>query len=126
MSIQSANIPVVTPAKSVRIHYSPVLRPNSPELRSLLTEIAKGAAEREAKRTAPHEQIRQIANAGLGRLRIPVAEGGASATLRELFEFLIQLAEADSNVAHILRVHYWFVEVQLQRPASDPARARWL
>jgi alkylation response protein AidB-like acyl-CoA dehydrogenase len=103
-----------------------ILRPNSPELRALLADIAVGASEREAKRIAPHEQIRQIADAGLGRLRIPVDEGGAGVTLRELFEFLIQLAEADSNVAHILRVHYWFVEAQLQRPASDPLRARYL
>ena len=101
-----------------------VLQPNSPELRALLAEIAVGASEREAKRIAPHEQIRQVADAGLGRLRIPVAEGGAGVSLRQLFEFLIQLAEADSNVAHILRVHYWFVEAQLQRPPSDPLRAR--
>jgi alkylation response protein AidB-like acyl-CoA dehydrogenase len=101
-----------------------ILQPNSPQLKALLAEIAAGASEREAKRIAPHEQIRQIADAGLGRLRIPVAEGGAGVSLRDLFEFLIQLAEADSNVAHILRVHYWFVEAQLQRPAADPLRAR--
>jgi alkylation response protein AidB-like acyl-CoA dehydrogenase len=103
-----------------------ILKLDSPELRALFDEIATGAAEREAKLIAPHKQIRQIADAGLGRLRIPVAEGGAGATLRELFQFLIQLAEADSNVAHILRVHYWFVEAQLQRPASDPRRARYI
>lgn len=127
MSIPAAIIPDSTklkqpPTVSVRA----VVRPNSPELRALLAEIAVGASEREAKRIAPYEQIRWIADAGLGRLRVPVAESGAGATLRELFEFLIQLAEADSNVAHILRVHYWFVEVQLQRPASDPLRARYL
>jgi alkylation response protein AidB-like acyl-CoA dehydrogenase len=97
---------------------------DSPELKPLLDEIAAGASEREAKLIAPHHQIRQIAEAGLGRLRVPVAEGGAGVSLRELFRFLIQLAEADSNVAHILRVHYWFVEAQLQRPPSDPRRAR--
>jgi alkylation response protein AidB-like acyl-CoA dehydrogenase len=101
-----------------------VLQLDSPGLKALLAEIGAGAAEREAKRIAPHEQIRQIADAGLGRLRVPVAEGGAGISLRKLFEFLIQLAEADSNVAHILRVHYWFVEAQLQRPAGDALRAR--
>jgi alkylation response protein AidB-like acyl-CoA dehydrogenase len=101
-----------------------IVQPNSPELKALLADIAAGASEREAKRIAPHAQIRQIADAGLGRLRIPVAEGGAGVSLRQLFEFLIQLAEADSNVCHILRVHYWFVEAQLQRPANDPLRAR--
>src|SRR5688572_15935091 len=101
-----------------------IVQPNSPELKVLLADIAAGASEREARRIAPHVQIRQIADAGLGRLRIPVAEGGAGVSLRQLFEFLIQLAEADSNVCHILRVHYWFVEAQLQRPANDPLRAR--
>ena len=45
--------------------------------------------------------------------------------MREFFDTLIALAEADSNVAHILRTHYWFVEQQLIQP--DPhARARGL
>jgi alkylation response protein AidB-like acyl-CoA dehydrogenase len=45
--------------------------------------------------------------------------------VRELFETVIALAEADSNVAHILRTHFWFVEQQLVSP--DPGdRARGL
>jgi|HubBroStandDraft_1064217.scaffolds.fasta_scaffold02555_4 alkylation response protein AidB-like acyl-CoA dehydrogenase len=103
---------------------SPILKLNSPELETLLDEFAAGASEREAKRIAPYKLIRQIADAGLGRLRIPVAEGGAGVSLRELFQFLIRLGEADSNLVHILRVHYWFVEAQLQRPPTDPHRAR--
>jgi len=102
----------------------PILRLDSPELQSLLEELAAGASERESKRIAPHEQIRRIADAGLGRLRIPVVEGGAGVSLRELFRFLIRLGEADSNLVHILRVHYWFVEAQLQRDPADPRRAR--
>ena len=98
-----------------------ILKLDSPELKALLDELAAGASEREAKRIAPHEQIRQIAAAGLGRLRIPVAEGGAGVSLRELFRFLIQLGEADSNLVHILRVHYWFVEAQLQRATTRSA-----
>lgn len=94
------------------------------QLKALLDGIAEGASERESRRIAPHEQIRDLVDAGLTRLRLPVEEGGGGATLPQLFEFLIDLAEADSNVAHILRVHYWFVEVQLQRPTSDPLRAR--
>ena len=103
---------------------SPILKPNSPALKALLDEFSAGASERDAKLIAPHKQIRQIADAGLGRLRIPVAEGGAGISLRELFQFLIRLGEADSNLVHILRVHYWFVEAQLQRPPTDPHRAR--
>lgn len=127
MSPSTANVHSSSPSTQAprpRSGATEVVKLNSPELRALLADIAVGAAEREAKRIAPHAQIRQLVAAGLGRLRIPVEEGGGGATLRELFAFLIQLAEADSNVAHILRVHYWFVEVQLQRPASDPRRAQ--
>ncbi len=115
-------VPAGKPRNGAAAH--PILKLDSPELKALLDELAAGASEREAKRIAPHEQIRQIADAGLGRLRIPVAEGGAGISLRDLFRFLIQLGEADSNLVHILRVHYWFVEAQLQRAATDPRRAR--
>ena len=51
---------------------SPV-RPGSPELAALLERLAVGASEREQKRIAPHEQIGWVKEAGLGRLRVPVA-----------------------------------------------------
>jgi alkylation response protein AidB-like acyl-CoA dehydrogenase len=102
---------------------TPAIRPGSPELTALLARVSAGAEERERELKAPFEVIRWIKEAGLGRLRIPIEEGGGGATVRELFETLIALAEADSNVAHILRTHYWFVEQQLV--SADPdARAR--
>lgn len=102
---------------------TPAIQPGSPELTALLSRIAAGAEERERELKPPFEPIGWIKEAGLGRLRIPVEEGGAGATVRELFETVIALAEADSNVAHILRTHYWFVEQQLVSP--DPGdRAR--
>jgi hypothetical protein len=94
------------------------IRPGSPELRELLARIAAGAEERERELKAPFEAIGWIKDAGLGRLRIPVDAGGGGATVRELFETVIALAEADSNVAHILRTHYWFVEQQIV--SADP------
>jgi alkylation response protein AidB-like acyl-CoA dehydrogenase len=101
------------------------VRPGSPELAELLARIAEGAEEREREQRAPFEVIDWIKQAGLGRLRVPIDQGGAGASVREFFETLIALAEADSNAAHILRTHYWFVEQQLQ--SADPdARARGL
>jgi alkylation response protein AidB-like acyl-CoA dehydrogenase len=38
---------------------------------------------------------------------------------------VIELAAADSNVAHILPAHFWFVEQQLQSQHSE-SRIRWL
>lgn len=99
------------------------IRPDSPELAALLARIAEGAEERERELEPPFEAIGWIKEAGLGRLRIPVEEGGGGASVRQLFATLIALAEADSNVAHILRTHYWFVEQQLV--SADPdARSR--
>jgi alkylation response protein AidB-like acyl-CoA dehydrogenase len=97
----------------------------SPELRALFGRIAEGASERERDRILPYEQIQWIREAGLGRLRIPIEEGGTGASLRELFQVVIDLAAADSNVAHILRAHFWFVEQQLQSHHRE-SRARWL
>ena len=104
---------------------SAAVRYGSPELVALLNRIAEGAERRERELIPPREPIGWIKEAGLGRLRVPIAEGGGGATARQFFETLIALAEADSNVAHILRTHFWFVEQQLQ--SADPAsRARGL
>jgi alkylation response protein AidB-like acyl-CoA dehydrogenase len=84
--------------------------PGTPELERLLAEVGDGAAERERERQAPFAAIELIKQARLGAIRVPTEEGGGGATLRQLFEVLMSLAEADSNVAHILRVHFAFVE----------------
>jgi alkylation response protein AidB-like acyl-CoA dehydrogenase len=104
---------------------SPPIQPSSPELEELLERIAAGAETRERELTPPFEVIAWIKESGLGRLRIPVEEGGGGASVREFFDTLIALAEADSNVAHILRTHFWFVEQQLTSPDPE-ARARGL
>ncbi len=101
------------------------VRPGSPELTALLDRISVDADLRDKDAVAPFQQIAWVKQAGLGRLRVPLSEGGGGAGIREFFSTLIALAEADSNVAHILRTHFWFVEQQLV--AVDPAaRARGL
>lgn len=101
-----------------------VVRPGTAVWSELLDRIRAGVEEREREQIAPREVIGWIKEAGLGRLRIPVEEGGAGLTVPEFFAALIDLAEADSNAAHILRTHYWFVEQHLQG-IDDPAfRAR--
>jgi alkylation response protein AidB-like acyl-CoA dehydrogenase len=94
------------------------------ELQSLLVDLAAGAAARERDRIPPFEEIRAISRSGLGALRVPAEHGGPDATLRELFELVVRLAEADSNVAQSLRAHFHFVEGR--RAAADPGeRERW-
>ena len=99
------------------------VKPGLPEFRELLSRIAEGTPTRERDRTEPFEQVEWLREAGVTKLRLPVADGGSGASLREFFQALIDLAEADNNLAHILRVHFWFVEQQLTTADPD-ARAR--
>lgn len=101
------------------------VRPGTPAWAALLERIAAGAVEREREQIAPHDVIAWVKEAGVGRLRLPVADGGAGLSIPELFAALIDLAEADSAVPHILRTHFWFVEQHLQA-ADDPVFRRRL
>ncbi|HET7445279.1 MAG TPA: acyl-CoA dehydrogenase family protein [Solirubrobacterales bacterium] len=97
----------------------------SQDLPLLLAAIGEGSAARERDRIAPHDQIDLIRAARFGALRVPAEYGGAGASLRETFRLIMALAAVDSNVAHILRSHFAYVEQTLR--ATDPVqRERWL
>lgn len=91
----------------------------------LFTNIAAGASERDATRTLAREQIKDLAAAGFGALRVPESHGGSGATLPELFTLLTDLAAADPNIAQALRGHLAFVEDRLVAP-EGPGRDEWL
>jgi alkylation response protein AidB-like acyl-CoA dehydrogenase len=93
-------------------------------LEKLLAEIAEGESERERERVLPFAVIDRIRDARLGALRLPTSAGGSGSTIRELFEIVIRLGEADANVAHILRNHFSVVE-RLVRRAHDEQSRRW-
>ncbi|EMR00563.1 acyl-CoA dehydrogenase family protein [Paeniglutamicibacter gangotriensis] len=87
--------------------------------------IAAGAAARDADRSLPYQEIRELAASGFGALRVPESHGGAGATLSELFSLLTDLAAADPNLTQALRAHFAFVEDRLVA-AEGPERERWL
>lgn len=93
--------------------------------RPIFARIAEGAVARDADRELPYAQIRELAAAGFGALRVPIAEGGSGASLAELFAALTELAAADSNITQALRGHFAFIEDRL---VSADARSReiWL
>ncbi len=93
--------------------------------RPIFREIAAGAVEREQARRLPEEPIRWLKQAGFGAVRVPQELGGAGASIPQLFELLIELAEADSNVTQALRSHFAFVEDRLNAPPG-PDRDKWL
>ncbi len=66
-----------------------------------------------------------LRKACFGALRVPRAQGGFGASLREFFATLMDLAAANSDVAHILRAHFWFVEERLRSP-DEKQRDYWL
>jgi alkylation response protein AidB-like acyl-CoA dehydrogenase len=92
--------------------------------RPLFAEIAAGASARERDHVLPAEQIRALAEAGFGAVRVPIENGGAGASLPQLFRLLTELAAADSNIPQALRGHFALVEDRLV--ATDGTRERWL
>ncbi len=86
----------------------------SQQLAELISTIGEGALERERTGERPFAVIDLIKESGLGALRVPRAEGGGGATLRELFATVIAIAEVDVNVAHILRGHFAHIEERLR------------
>jgi alkylation response protein AidB-like acyl-CoA dehydrogenase len=101
------------------------VRFGTPEMRALIDAIGKSATASKAEGKNPHPAIELVRQARLGAIRVPAEEGGGGCTIPEYFRMLLDLAEADSDVAQILRVHYWFTEERLR--GSDAAvRARWL
>ncbi|SEJ08483.1 Acyl-CoA dehydrogenase [Azotobacter beijerinckii] len=88
--------------------------------RPIFARIAEGAVERERSRSLPYEQIKWLKEAGFGAVRVPVEYGGAGASLPQLVQLLIELAEADSSVPQALRGHFAFVEDRLNAQAVAP------
>ncbi|MCS6587326.1 acyl-CoA dehydrogenase family protein [Curtobacterium flaccumfaciens] len=93
--------------------------------------IRDGAVEREltsgkpGDRPLPHAEVRALADAGFGRLRVPEDRGGFGVTLVELAHLVADLAAADSNIAHLWRGHFGYTELVLLRPSSA-GRDEWL
>lgn len=90
----------------------------------LLRRLREGAADRDRDRRLPRAEIRELLDAGFGAARVPVEHGGEGVDLATLFARLIDLAAADSNVAHVFRGHLAFVEQQHFEPDAA-RRADW-
>lgn len=93
--------------------------------RPVFRRIGETALEREHSRTLGTDAIRWLKEARFGAVRLPVEQGGDGATLPQLFQLLIELADADSNIVQALRGHFAFVEDRLNAP-RDANNAVWL
>ncbi len=90
--------------------------------RPLFDRIAAGASAREQEHRLPHDEIRELAAAGFGALRVPAEFGGAGATLPQTFRLLTELAAADSNIPQALRGHFALVEDRLVARSGSVTR----
>jgi alkylation response protein AidB-like acyl-CoA dehydrogenase len=93
--------------------------------RTLFRSIRETAVARDIGRRLPYDEITDLRQAGFTAVRVPKEFGGDGATLPELFNLLIELSEADSNVTNSLRSHFGFTEDVLN--SRDPERRKlWL
>ncbi len=111
---RTAGAPVAPTVAGIRAAIAPVL-----------AELAATARRREGTRDHPFEQVRALAAARLMVIGIPVADGGAGGTVREVAETVVDLARADSHVAQALRTSFMTAH-QASVRADLPYRARTL
>jgi alkylation response protein AidB-like acyl-CoA dehydrogenase len=91
---------------------------------ALVTEIAKGASQRDLDRELPFDAFRLFRESGLSALRVPVALGGPGGSVADYIELIAAIGAADSNVAHALRSHFNYVEnIILSDPTQRDAGA---
>jgi alkylation response protein AidB-like acyl-CoA dehydrogenase len=87
--------------------------------------IASRAAERDIDRSLPFEEVRLLAEAGFGALRLPIDAGGSGLSISEFTVLLIELGTADSNQPQLWRNHIAFVEDRVWH-RDTPGASEWL
>ncbi len=87
----------------------------------ILATARTEAVERERTRTLPFQMVRDLQDLGFGSRRLAAPH---RIPLTEVFGSVVDLAAADSNIAHLFRGHLAFVETLLFN--DDPReQARW-
>lgn len=86
------------------------------EFEHILRTARSHVLERERTRSLPRDTVGQLQHSGFGALRVRREDGGPGAGLESVFTRLIDLAAADSNIAHLYRGHIAFVETLLLDP----------
>jgi alkylation response protein AidB-like acyl-CoA dehydrogenase len=91
----------------------------------ILARLASTAREREQSRDYAFEDVRALADQRPTLVGIPVADGGAGGSLRDVAELVIDIARADSNVAQALRGSF-LVANGVRTRADFPRRQKTL
>lgn len=78
--------------------------------RPVFERIRQNTVARELNRTLLHEEVGWLREQRFGALRLPVELGGYGASLVQLFDLLIELGAAESNLPQALRLHFHRVD----------------
>ncbi|MBX9606821.1 MAG: hypothetical protein K2Y51_11405 [Gammaproteobacteria bacterium] len=89
---------------------APGLRFGTKAMHDAIAAIGRCAKECKLAGRSIHQAIDLVRESRLGAIRVPIADGGGGCSVREFFSMLMELADADADVAHILRAHYWFLD----------------
>lgn len=98
---------------------SAALRAALADFAPALDQLRAAAPRNDVERLHPFEEVRALAALGLGAVRLPVSAGGRGLSLSELYDLLIEVGAADSNIPQALRQHYFRVELALLAPPSE-------
>ncbi|MCF1479556.1 acyl-CoA dehydrogenase family protein [Agrobacterium vitis] len=101
---------------------TPAFRTLAAIFRPVFAEIAEGSRQRDATRTLPRDEVARLKALKFGALLLPKDKGGLGATPLELLALLVELAEADSNVAQIFRAHFGLLGQLLDEPSNPWTR----
>ena len=96
-----------------------------PRIRTVLQDLAARAADRDLNGEHPDAEVQALADAGFGRLRVPLPYGGFDVDLPTLVELLAEAGAADANIPQIWRGHFTTVEI-LRSEVDREVRDRWL
>jgi alkylation response protein AidB-like acyl-CoA dehydrogenase len=91
----------------------------------VLTRLAGGAREREGTRDYSYDEVRELREHRITLTGIPVHDGGAGGTVRDVADLVIAIARADSNVAQALRPSFLAAHT-IVGPNDVPNRAHIL
>lgn len=94
-------------------------------INDLAEQLSIDVASNEIERRLPYESVELVRASGVTALRVPLRYGGPGGSLSQLFNVVVAIAQADSNLAQGLRSHFGFVESSLTRE-SEADRERWL
>jgi SfnB family sulfur acquisition oxidoreductase len=89
----------------------------------LAAHFEVGAAERDAARRLPFEQVQALKDSGLLAITVPAEHGGVDASAQTVAEVFRLIAHADPSLAQIPQSHFTFLELLRSRgTAAQQAR----